>query len=393
MYIRKGRTGWCGRAFAGVFAFGAMAGPGFSQADLGAYCTQYATAAVQQQQENIELGCGFESLRWTDNGGAALIWCMAAGAEAAGLEDSIRETKLAQCRAAGGQAQGGQQAGGNGGGQQGGGQQGGGDSAPQNAVFPEGIAGPGVNCVPEERAKGAPAQSQDGAIINARMAWEDWIAGIYGNEFANMEAAADAEYRCQIRADQTVCEAVGRACRGPDAPVQAPPQQGAANGGDSQPQTLCQDRSVSVQALYKDPGNRHFWEERVRLAWEQEAARQYGWRYARFAQAQDVFVGCQANAEGTVCVAEATACWDQRVEMPRCQDTYYAYTDDEAHPMTYAQLETQWSKDVRLLYGPDYADWNNSKDGGYNRLDSDSTVLYTPRHTTIRLAFGKPCLP
>lgn len=78
-----------------VFALAVlMLAPGAASAN----CADYGRTAAAQQQENLDLGCGFSGLRWHGDAGTHSGYCGLAGTGAADNELAIREKSLAGCR-------------------------------------------------------------------------------------------------------------------------------------------------------------------------------------------------------------------------------------------------------------------------------------------------------
>lgn len=85
------------RFFSNAFAFLFMlTWPGFVMAN----CLDYGTTAAAQQNENLDLGCGFSGLRWHGDVAAHAGFCSLVGEATASGETAIREAELARCRPA-----------------------------------------------------------------------------------------------------------------------------------------------------------------------------------------------------------------------------------------------------------------------------------------------------
>lgn len=80
-------------ALAAMFVCG---GSGIALAD----CADYGVKAVQQQNENVSLGCGFSGLRWHSDAAGHAAFCGLVGEGSVSGETAIRETELAKCRPA-----------------------------------------------------------------------------------------------------------------------------------------------------------------------------------------------------------------------------------------------------------------------------------------------------
>ena len=295
-FMRGARIG--STVFAGLMVFL----PGMAAADLASFCTAYATSAVDQQRENIERGCGFQGLRWTNNGGAAFIYCMAAGEGPAGLEQSIRETKLAECRAAQGAEQGD--------GQQGGNADAGGGNAPGPAdgaangevmVLPAGAAGDGSACKPSFSISNT-GRDMDDAAANARRVWEDRTARQWGDAWADFDRAEQASFQCQIINGKPTCEATGQPCA-----------EGAA-GGEARIFPAGAQRGADCKAELRAAGAGNAYNiagARARAAWEQSAESLYGVYHRDFDMAVDARYSCTSGNGQVICEAVGTPCTSQ----------------------------------------------------------------------------------
>lgn len=62
-------------------------------------CGAYAAAAIAQNQQNVNLKCGFSGPRWSGNFNAHFNWCNTANMAALTAEDKARAGMLAQCAA------------------------------------------------------------------------------------------------------------------------------------------------------------------------------------------------------------------------------------------------------------------------------------------------------
>jgi len=61
-------------------------------------CQQYGTSAVKQQQQNINLKCGFDGDKWNSSSSYHSKWCKQGNQGLTGRETSIRDNKLEQCK-------------------------------------------------------------------------------------------------------------------------------------------------------------------------------------------------------------------------------------------------------------------------------------------------------
>lgn len=77
-------------------------GAGAAHAGDPAQCAAYATMAVQQQQKNKAMGCGFAGIRWQSNWGAHYAWCIGAPDWQIGNETQARHHDLQMCGAGAG---------------------------------------------------------------------------------------------------------------------------------------------------------------------------------------------------------------------------------------------------------------------------------------------------
>jgi hypothetical protein len=80
-----------------VLALIGLAGPALADANLN--CSAYAGIAVQQQEQNQSLGCGFQGGGWSTDFQAHYQWCASAGVTMANLvtEDEGRKQALNEC--------------------------------------------------------------------------------------------------------------------------------------------------------------------------------------------------------------------------------------------------------------------------------------------------------
>ena len=70
---------------------------GASPSTIAARCSEYAKTAVQQNNENVALGCGFTGARWDSS--AAENWCRAVSPDLPVSETAARADALNDCRA------------------------------------------------------------------------------------------------------------------------------------------------------------------------------------------------------------------------------------------------------------------------------------------------------
>jgi hypothetical protein len=63
-----------------------------------AACRQYADQAIQQNQQNVQLDCGFDGPRWSSDHDGHYHWCLQQPAAAVGEESMARDDRLDECR-------------------------------------------------------------------------------------------------------------------------------------------------------------------------------------------------------------------------------------------------------------------------------------------------------
>jgi hypothetical protein len=72
---------------------------GASPSAIAARCSEYAKTAVQQNNENAALGCGFAGARWESNAANHENWCRAVSPDLPVSETAARADALNDCRA------------------------------------------------------------------------------------------------------------------------------------------------------------------------------------------------------------------------------------------------------------------------------------------------------
>lgn len=89
-----------GSILAGVFSALTLVPTLSVRADPNLNCDAYAKAAVAEQQQNIQLQCGFGGLVWRDDYQAHFDWCQSAGVGITDISgaDQFRVNALAQCQ-------------------------------------------------------------------------------------------------------------------------------------------------------------------------------------------------------------------------------------------------------------------------------------------------------
>jgi hypothetical protein len=66
-----------------------------------ANCDWYVKTALEQQQRNLKLKCGFAGAEWSVDKGAHATWCSSVGPDVSRASAQKREAGLAQCAAKG----------------------------------------------------------------------------------------------------------------------------------------------------------------------------------------------------------------------------------------------------------------------------------------------------
>lgn len=78
----------------------ALAGAGLaSEARAQASCDVYGKLALEQQQENVELKCGFSGPAWSADLKAHVAWCATVGPDRWKAELQARKQQLDACKA------------------------------------------------------------------------------------------------------------------------------------------------------------------------------------------------------------------------------------------------------------------------------------------------------
>jgi len=77
----------------GLFVLGASA--------ASANCDWYVKTALEQQQRNLKLKCGFSGAEWSVDKGAHATWCASVGPDISKASAQKREAALTQCAAKG----------------------------------------------------------------------------------------------------------------------------------------------------------------------------------------------------------------------------------------------------------------------------------------------------
>jgi hypothetical protein len=77
----------------GLLALGASA--------ASANCDWYVKTALEQQQRNLKLKCGFSGAEWSVDKGGHAAWCASVGPDVSKASAQKREAALTQCAAKG----------------------------------------------------------------------------------------------------------------------------------------------------------------------------------------------------------------------------------------------------------------------------------------------------
>ena len=66
-----------------------------------ANCDWYVKTALEQQQRNVQMKCGFSGAEWSVDKGAHAAWCASVGPDVSRATAQKREAALGQCGAKG----------------------------------------------------------------------------------------------------------------------------------------------------------------------------------------------------------------------------------------------------------------------------------------------------
>src|SRR4051812_24834716 len=80
---------------------GVVAAVALSAAPALANCDWYVRTALEQQQRNLKLKCGFAGAEWSIDKGAHAAWCASVGPDVSRSSAQKREAALTQCAAKG----------------------------------------------------------------------------------------------------------------------------------------------------------------------------------------------------------------------------------------------------------------------------------------------------
>jgi hypothetical protein len=94
--VRKMTTIWLRVASPLVALFGVTA---LTCAPALANCDWYVKTALEQQQRNLKLKCGFTGAEWSVDKGAHATWCASVGPDVSRASAQKREAALGQCGA------------------------------------------------------------------------------------------------------------------------------------------------------------------------------------------------------------------------------------------------------------------------------------------------------
>ena len=64
-----------------------------------ANCDWYVKTALEQQQRNVQMKCGFSGAEWSVDKGAHATWCAGVGPDVSRATAQKREAQLTQCAA------------------------------------------------------------------------------------------------------------------------------------------------------------------------------------------------------------------------------------------------------------------------------------------------------
>ncbi len=94
--VRKMTTTWLRVAYPLLAVLGVVA---LSSAPALANCDWYVKTALEQQQRNLKLKCGFSGPEWSVDKGAHAAWCASVGPDVSKASAQKREAALGQCAA------------------------------------------------------------------------------------------------------------------------------------------------------------------------------------------------------------------------------------------------------------------------------------------------------
>jgi hypothetical protein len=89
-------TAWLRTALQALALLGAIiVQPAAAQAN----CDWYVRTALEQQQRNLKLKCGFSGAEWSVDKGAHASWCASVGPDTSKASAQKREAQLSKCAA------------------------------------------------------------------------------------------------------------------------------------------------------------------------------------------------------------------------------------------------------------------------------------------------------
>jgi hypothetical protein len=89
------KTTWLRAAFSGAVALGALA---LLPATASANCDWYVKTALEQQQRNLKMKCGFTGAEWSIDKAAHNAWCSSVGPDVSRAMAQKREAALGKCK-------------------------------------------------------------------------------------------------------------------------------------------------------------------------------------------------------------------------------------------------------------------------------------------------------
>jgi hypothetical protein len=94
--VRKMTTAWPRTVCSLLAVLGAVT---LSAAPALANCDWYVKTALEQQQRNLKLKCGFSGAEWSVDKSAHAAWCASVGPDTSKASAQKREAELATCAA------------------------------------------------------------------------------------------------------------------------------------------------------------------------------------------------------------------------------------------------------------------------------------------------------
>jgi hypothetical protein len=90
------KPAWQRTVFLGLVLLGGIAA---TSMPASANCDWYVKTALEQQQRNVKLKCGFSGAEWSIDKGAHAAWCASVGPDTSRATAQKREADLAKCSA------------------------------------------------------------------------------------------------------------------------------------------------------------------------------------------------------------------------------------------------------------------------------------------------------